>query len=201
MVKVGKAPLGVAITLLREPIRRAKSVFSADDDMSCARWHRGEGVWLHMWTLVEPILLMGGVDSKMLWHRPSNRDILGFCLLFFLTGSPPSIHRHTQTPNTLGLQRQSDRTATLHIRVRSVEHVVCHINSSCRGNFGKLAASRSQPIAAFGYEACTVKFNNDNGHVNFRWTVFSSTREGSEGRWSSVRLISFFFSVSFCCLD
>lgn len=135
--------------------------------MLSAWWRGGEEACPQTWTLVEPILMLGGAGSQMLRHRASNRDI--FVCVFIFFGPPPPI-THTQS-----LQRQSDRTATLRIRVRCVEHVVCHINSSCQGKFGKLAPPPSQPIIGIGYEVYRP-------NSTMLWT------ESSEGSWSSVGL-------------
>lgn len=46
-----------------------------------------------------------------------------------------------------------------------MEHIVCHINSSCRGKFGKLAPPPPPPLPIIGiaYETYTAKFDDDNG--------------------------------------
>lgn len=171
----------------------------AHDDASCPWWRDGEGAGHLWWTLVEPVFVLGGAGSETLRHRASNRDILGFALCFFffpLNGFPHTSHTHTQTPNTLGLKWQSDRTATLRIRVTSVAHVLCHINS-CWGEFGNLAPPPSLPITGKDYEAYIPKFSNHNGRE--LWVnCFFLTEDGSEGSCSSVGLV---FSVIFLSLD
>ena len=97
---------------------------------------------LELW--LNPFSYWAGRAQKCYDTGPGT-DILGFCFFFFFRNSvapsPPITHTDTQS-----LQRESDRTATLRIRVRSVEHVVCHINSGCWGKFGELPPPPSLPI-------------------------------------------------------
>lgn len=107
---------------------------------------------------------------------------------------PRPLITHTQMQS---LQRQSDRTATLRIRVRIVEHVVCHTNSGCWGKFSKLTPPPSLPITVMGSEA----YRTNSATIIHMWTFgelcYSPPSEGSKGRWSSVGHHLFFCLVFF----
>lgn len=97
--------------------------------------------------------------------RPVTKIFWGFFLnLVNRSPNPTPLHprpliTHTQMQS---LQRQSDRTATLRIRVRIIEHVVCHTNSGCWGKFSKLTPPPSLPITLMGFRGISDKFSNDN---------------------------------------
>lgn len=88
-------PLGAAVTLAQEEPRNKRvgeallmtTCLLLDDAMARRCGHM-------LWTLVEPILMLGGAGSEMLRHSASNRDILG--LSFFFSNST----HHTHNPQT-----------------------------------------------------------------------------------------------------
>lgn len=122
---------------------------------SLVTWWRGGGAPMvnSSWTCFR----VGRGRLRNVMTQGQQQRYFGLCFVFlkffffFFKWIPPH-NAHTQTPNTLGLKWQSDRTATLRIRVTSGDHIMCHSNS-CWGKFGNLSPPPFLLILGKGYEA------------------------------------------------
>lgn len=93
---VNVTPLGAAVTLAQEEPRNKRvgeallmtTCLLLDDAMARRCGHM-------LWTLVEPILMLGGAGSEMLRHSASNRDILGLSFFFPTPLTTHTIPKHS----------------------------------------------------------------------------------------------------------
>lgn len=156
--------------------------------MSSVWWRGGEGAWPHAWTPVEPIFTLGGASSEMLWHKASNRDILGFLLFFFFRGNfppphptppLPTHHAHTHIEPAAAVWPNSDPAYQGQNTSFVASTVVVR---------GSLVNSLRLPPTVRGLEA----YRSKSKTIMHMWT-FAELCLSCEGRLSSVGHDWFFF--------